>query len=61
MKQLYDYVVVLAEIGGTKVKAIRMDGFSSKYDRIFRDALAKKSKGYKPIMFKRLYPEDFEK
>lgn len=36
----YSYVVTLCRKGTDEVKAVRLDGFTSKYDQDFREALA---------------------
>lgn len=60
--KLYSYVITLCRKGTDEVKAVRVDGYSSKYDAMFKSDIEgnyPKSKWtLKSIL--RLYDSDFE-
>ena len=61
-KDAHSYVATMTQIGGSIVTAVRLDWYTSKYDRDIRAAI---EEIYPPDVWKlkslqRLYDEDFE-
>lgn len=54
----FSYVVTLCQIGGDDVKAVRLDGHTSKFD--LDDEVAKNYPGWKIKSILKLYKSDFE-
>lgn len=60
---LNNYTALLTEIGGSAVKAVRLDGYKSKYDRDFQTALRSIAPPdrWKVKTILRLYADDFKR
>lgn len=57
----HSYVITLTERGGSDVKAVRLNGFASQYDRDFRDEVAKIcGEQWSVKGVQRLYEDDFD-
>ena len=60
MEKLNSYVVTLCSKGGNAVHAVRMDGYTSKYDPKFKDDLAGNFSEWNVKSILKLYDEDFK-
>ena len=58
--KLYSYVVTLCKKGSDEVKAVRFDGYTSKYDGMFKADLAGNYSGWTVKSILKLYDEDFK-
>ena len=56
----FSYVVLLCEKGGSEVKAVRLDGYTSKYDLNFQDDLKGNYPDWNIKGIWKLYDEDFD-
>ena len=59
-EKTYSYVALLCEKNGSEVKAVRLDGYASKYDKDMRQDIDRNFPGWNIKGIWKLYDSDFD-